>query len=218
MRGILFRDHPRGSQKHGARRGDWWASYVCALGHRHRTLIGSKTQAAEEHGRLRRKIRLENYCPEQAKRTKPVTVRDFSKRYLEQYAKATKRSWETDQYRLKPLLGALGDRFLTDLTPETIEQYRTARLAEKRSPSTVNREVALLGKMFACAINWGLLERSPVARVKALQEPSGRVRYLLPEEIARLRAACAPWLRPIVIVASTPGCGRARSSGSPGTR
>jgi integrase len=206
MRGILFRSHPSGSQRlTGGERGDWWASYYCALGHRHRQKVGSRTLAAEEHGRLRRKVRLEGYCPDQAKRRKPVTIRDFSKRYLDQYAKASKRSWETDEYRLKPLLGALEDRFLTDVTPETIEKYRTARLGEKRSPSTVNREVALLGKMFACAVDWGLLERSPVARVKALQEPPGRVRYLLPQEITRLLAACPDHLRPIVVCALQTG-------------
>jgi hypothetical protein len=42
-RGILFRVHPRGSQRHpDGRRGEWWISYVCAAGHRHREKIGPK--------------------------------------------------------------------------------------------------------------------------------------------------------------------------------
>jgi integrase len=77
-----------------------------------------------------------------------------------------------------------------------------------RPPTTVNKEVALLKAMLNRAIAWGLLDTNPILRVKKLPEPEGRVRYLAPEEIERLLAACPPHLRPIVVCALHTGMRR----------
>jgi integrase len=203
-RGILFRPNPRGSQRlPDGRRGDWLVSYVCAAGHRHREKIGPKGLAREEHGRLRVKVRREAYCPAAVRRQRPVTVRDLSRRYLE-YATVNKRSWLTDQYRLVPLLEAFGESLLTDVRPERVERYKADRLASV-APGTVNREVALLRRMLALAIEWELLDANPMQAVKGLKEPPGRLRYLSPEEMTALLDACAPRLRPIVVCALNTG-------------
>lgn len=213
-RGILWRAHSHGSQRlPGGARGDWWASYYCALGHRHRQKVGSKTLAAEEHGRLRRKVRFENYCPDQAKRTKPVTLRDFSKKYVTDYAKVSKTSWKTDEYRLKKVLPLLGDRFLSDLGPQVIEQYRAARLEAGRARGTINREVALVAKMLSVAVASGAIPISPLGKVSALQEAPGRTRYLLPAEATALLEACDPVLRPMVVTALHTGLRKDRMLG-----
>ena len=137
-RGILFRANPRGTQREpGGRRGDWWISYVCASGHRHREKVGAKSTARAEHGMTRAKVRREGYCPAAVRRARPITVRQLSERYLEQYAKANKRSWETDEYRLGPLLATFGDRLLSDVRPELVESYKSDRLA-----ATVQASVA----------------------------------------------------------------------------
>src|SRR5262245_7442024 len=80
--GILCRLHPHGSQRlPGGARGDWWASFHCTQQHRHRIKVGPKSQALEQHGILRRKARLENYSPNNERRTS-ITVEAFSKRYI----------------------------------------------------------------------------------------------------------------------------------------
>src|SRR5262249_9129852 len=50
------------------------------------------------------------------------------------------------------------------------------------TPATVNREFAFLKHLFNVAIRDGKTERNPVAKLKMLREPSGRVRYLSDEE------------------------------------
>jgi hypothetical protein len=68
-------------------------------------------------------------------------------RYME-HAKANKRSWLRDEqmYRnLKKFFGS--ERQLTDLNPADIEGYKLHRRKEV-SGSTVNRELALLKRMF----------------------------------------------------------------------
>jgi integrase len=164
MRGVLFRPHPNGTQRlPGGARGDYWVSYVYAVGHRHRDNVGPKGLAREEHGRLRTKVRREAYCPAAAKRSRPIRMRGDP-----------------------PQPG--GDRDVQD------------RAAEPREGTGhVSRELALLRKMLALAVDWELLERHPMARGKGLQEPPGRLRYLSPEEVDALLTACAPHIRPIVV-------------------
>ena len=67
--------------------------------------------------------------------------------------------------------------------------------------------------MLSLAVEWQLLDRHPLASVKALQEPPGRVRFLAPEEITALLAACGPHLRPIVVCALHTGMRKAEILG-----
>jgi site-specific recombinase XerD len=50
------------------------------------------------------------------------------------------------------------------------------------TPATVNRGFAFLKHVYNVAIRDGETDRNPVARLKMLREPSGRVRYLSDEE------------------------------------
>src|SRR5262245_1305983 len=59
--------------------------------------------------------------------------------------------------------------------------------------------------MFTKAIEWGYVKENPAKAVKLLREPQGRVRHLSPDELARLLDACAPHLKPIVLLASHTG-------------
>src|SRR4029453_14174593 len=102
-RGVLFRRHPRGSQRlPGGIAGDWWVSYKCALGHRHREKIGPKSVAIQEHNRLRLRVRREDYCPRLEKSEKPTLFEEAAKEYLE-WSEAHKKSHATDGYWLDRL-------------------------------------------------------------------------------------------------------------------
>jgi integrase len=108
-------------------------------------------------------------------------------------AKATKRSFRNDERYGKTWIQRLGSRNLEELPPADLERIRTERLAGRRNdtenkkrcsvtPATVNREFAFLKHVFNVAIRDGKTERNPVAKLKMLREPSGRVRYLSDEE------------------------------------
>lgn len=84
-----------------------------------------------------------------------ISLEDFAKRYME-YAKTNKRSWLRDQQMLKPLKGFFrAERLLVDITPPDIEGYKLHR-RKQVSGATVNRELALLKRMFNLAIDWDL--------------------------------------------------------------
>lgn len=111
------------------------------------------------------------------------------------------------------LLGWWKNRFghllLSDLTPSLIAEARDDLLSDVtkrgdlRSPSTVNRYLAALSKVFTVAIReWGWLEDSPLRKVSKPKEAKGRDRFLSYEEKDRLLEACKisdnPFLYPLV--------------------
>jgi integrase len=78
------------------------------------------------------------------------------------------------------------------------------------SPATVNKEINTLKAMLTKAVTWDYLRANPLTRMAGLKEPPGRLRYLAPEETARLLEACTTpvYLRPIVELAMHTGMRR----------
>jgi integrase len=107
-----------------------------------------------------------------------------------------KRSFRNDKRYGETWTARLGSRTLEEVTPAELEKIRIERLAgrlrrdgddrdrEPRpvTPATVNREYAFLKHVFNIAIRDGKTERNPVAKLKMLRGPSGRVRHLSDEE------------------------------------
>ena len=69
-------------------------------------------------------------------------------------------------------------------------------------PATINRGLSRLRRMFSLAVEWELLEESPLAGIRFLRENNARTRYLSLQECQRLIASCiAPHIRALVGVA-----------------
>jgi integrase len=96
----------------------------------------------------------------------------------------------------------------------TVSPYaRAARVAAVAlaEGAGAKRELACLSKLLRKAVEWHYLKINPMAGVKPLEEPPGRLRYLEPEEIDTLYGAVedlASWLKPIVQVALLTGMRR----------
>ena len=104
------------------------------------------------------------------KRPAKITFGELGSRYME-YAKGNKRSWLRDQQMLKQLTNFFGsERQIGEIIAADIEGYKLHRRREV-SGSTVNRELALLKRMFNLAIDWDLyLGSNPVRKVKFFQD------------------------------------------------
>ena len=73
-----------------------------------------------------------------------------------------------------------------------------------RSPSSVNRELELLSKIFSLAVKYRVTADNPCSDLKLLPVDNKRIRYLTDEEMPRLFAQLTgqrAHLRPLVIVA-----------------
>jgi excisionase family DNA binding protein len=127
--------------------------------------------------------------------------------YLENYAKANKRTWKNDfsqlEGHLKPFFGASR---LQCISPLQIERYRAQRLNSGASRASVNREMALMKKMFNLAIDWSMTDSNPVRKVRFFSEKDNlKERILTREEEARLFQAATGHLKPILTVALNTG-------------
>jgi len=102
---------------------------------------------------------------------------------------------------------------VSEITPALVEQYRAWRkstLSVRQrpiAPSTINRELSCLKRMFAVAckglrvLPGGIPPTNPLQHVSLEPERHIRDRVLSPEEFDRVVEMADDWLRPILLVA-----------------
>jgi integrase len=185
------------------RRGENWYIDYRAYGRRYRERIGSNKKLAEEvlHKRL---VEIAEGKFLDKKNRFNIKFDDLASNYIEIYSKHNKKSWSDDITRIKNLKVSFGGRFLYEITPLLVEEYKSRRIKEV-SPATVNRELACLKHIFTMAIQWNKAEANPVKKVKLFRENNQRVRYLEKEEAERLVSNCKGYLKRIVIIALNTG-------------
>lgn len=143
------------------------------------------------------------------KRLSQIRFDKFASLYLNDYAKTNKRSWKTDEYRLKAMLPYFGRYELQMITSRDIERFRAERIKAGNTQSTTNRSLTLLKKMLNLAIDWGYLKENPVTKVKMFPEYDVlKEKVLTKEEEQRLLAASPDHLRAIIILALNTGMRR----------
>lgn len=126
---------------------------------------------------------------------------------LERYSKEKtphKKGADQELHRIKHFKNsALASRFLSSIRSTDIAQYRDQRLAEGKSPYTVNNELILLSGLFNVARKeWGMESiNNPVAKVSRPKQPAGRDRRLMPGEEEKLLNALGRTLKPLFQIA-----------------
>lgn len=117
--------------------------------------------------------------------TAALTLKNF---VLEQYmphARATKRSADDDEARLRlHLLPVFGDSPMSDISSQALQQYHD-RKKYQLSPASANRHLALIKRIYNIAIMWGGVEKNPARGIRMHQENNQRHRYLSGDELSR---------------------------------
>lgn len=139
-------------------------------------------------------------------------LKEFVEKTYLPWAKANKRSWKIDSYRLKAVLAFFGNKRLCEISPFDVEKFKIKRRdtavvsktkAKARSVAAVNRELRLLSRIFKLAITNRELTENPCHDVELLKGEQARTRYLLPDEEERLMAALEeskPYLRYVIVL------------------
>src|SRR5206468_2133668 len=92
------------------------------------------------------------------------------------YQVNSRRSLKTVLYYIPHLRGFFGLDRAIDITPDRVRAYQSHRIEERASNATVNREVAVLGRMLSLAMSAGKISRKP--RFQTLEENNVRQGFL----------------------------------------
>src|SRR5437867_1087876 len=182
------------------RRGHSWCVGFTVNGRRVRETVGPNKKIAERVLSLRMTQVLENRYFPPNRQLGRMPFKDFAQMYLEREGTLLK-SIRTERNRVLAWEREFGNRPLGQITRTEIEAWRRERMSKCR-PATINRDLSRLRHMLNLAVEWELLEESPMQGMKFLRENNARTRYLSLEECKRLIASCiAPHIRALVTVA-----------------
>lgn len=103
--------------------------------------------------------------------------------YLERYAKQKKRTWQEDERILsKDVIPVWGPQKAKDITRRDVAVLLD-RIVERGASIQANRTLAVIRRMFNFAVERGVLDLSPVVRIKPPAKENRRDRVLKPAEI-----------------------------------
>ena len=178
------------------KRGTKWHYAFCIRGVRYRGAIPEASTKFDAE-KAETKIRQDVY---EGRYGRPTGNKDFGKFVEEVYnpwAMENKRSFKSnDEYKLSVICESkcFKGKTFAQISPLLIEKYKKERreaLMENgrtRKPSTINRELGILSKIFSLAIKYGITHSNPCRDIPWLPENNKRVRYLLDEEEPKLFA------------------------------
>jgi integrase len=118
-------------------------------------------------------------------------VAAFAGEYIERHAKLHKKSWREDERLLRhDALPALGDMRIDAVTRRDIVLFLDA-IRDRGAGVVANRALAVTRRMFAFAVERGVIEASPFTGIRASREIP-RARTLADDEQLSLWTATAP--------------------------
>jgi integrase len=174
--------------KEGRNQGRWIIDWRDEYGDRHWEILGyNKRQAVEV---LAKKItaRAEKRSLD-LKRGEEHSFHYLCDHYLERYSKEKKASWETDASKIKKFKIFFGNPRLNQIPGERVNDYALARKKMGVQGGTINKEIAILKRIFEYAIDNEWLDRNPARKWEEYPENPVSERYLLHGEYQELRNA-----------------------------
>lgn len=188
-------------------RGKTWYLDARINGQRHVVKLGKgiTRSVAGELANINRAAILKNEAGIGKKR-KDVTFGKAKEAFLD-WAITNKRSRTLRVYRqqLERLTVSFNTKTLSHISSFDVERHKRYR-AEAGARIQANREVAVLKNLFNKAKAWGLYEgENPAMGVKFLEEPKRRLRYLEPNEEAKLLEVSSEPLRSLIVVGTNTG-------------
>lgn len=197
------------------KRGDIWWIRLQRNGRLIQQSTGTsiKKDAQSQHAEVLRDLDKGRY-PDTSKNTlKPIdrTFEELKEKYLAEHAlpNKSKESFERDGYSFKQLERVFGGLKLSDITSDSIGNYKVKRRNDGVKPPTLAKELQLLRAVLNIALKqWKWITTTPFNDVTIENPDTKDERWLNEEEEKRLLAACPVWLREIILVAVNTGMRR----------
>jgi integrase len=177
IRGIY--EHPPGS-------GIFWIHWYDHRGQRHREKAGTRNSAKTLYQKRKADSLLRKKLPELL-RQRGVSFAEIAKDALV-WSDAHKSSAKDDHVRMKALTRLFGDKAAEEVEPSEIENSLSGNLAG-RSPSTLNRYLALMSLCYRLAERNGKVKANPLRLVKRHREDNAQIRWITTREEKKIRKA-----------------------------
>lgn len=122
-----------------------------------------------------------------------ITLRSFVEGDYHKWRQAHRKRAEDSLRRLRMcFFDEFGDTPLEDIGRLEIDRWKTARFRSGMTPDTVNRDIAELKAALSKAVEWELIQASPLEKLRPEKvDRSPKVRYLSKDEDTALRRALA---------------------------
>ena len=174
----------------------------------------SLSRAREEEARIRLRLVDEEY----EKQDRKIKIEDFFVEHYLPWAKIEKGTWAKDEERFKNHLSRFfGNKYFQNIKTVDIQSYKERRSVERTNylvsvdeegkekerrftrPTTINRELALLKKIFNLAVSLGKYRgRNPVSDAGSMSDKDSYVpRALSEHEAAVFLEVCCAETRPV---------------------
>ncbi len=155
-------------------------------------VVARETEAALKADMLRGELNIQN--------KKIPTLNEVWEKYVP-FAQEKKKSWKTDFYYYRAhIQPRLGNKRLDQISPFDLEKLRIElqKSVNNRGkpfrPATIKHVLVVIRRLFNLAIAWGLYDGpNPVKKITLPNLDNEIVRYLSPEEQARLMAVLDRW-------------------------
>ena len=173
--------------------GIWYVSYYDANGRHHREKVGRWSTAVNVYQKRKSEILEGKFvAPSHERRLSFRELADA--RFESKKNRLAKRSYRTDELRLKPLVEEFGDMPAAAVTSDKIDTFLASLRAAGTSGPTANRYRSLLSSIYSFGVRAGKVQLNPVARVDRFRESDARVRFLdKGEELAIRKAIRKDW-------------------------
>ena len=133
-----------------------------------------------------------------------ITFEDFLVEYFLPHSEAGKKSFKRDLYVCKIALKFFKGKNMRDIRPADVEKFKTKRcqtLTVKgtiRKPATVEREFAVVSKIFSMAMANEFVDSNPCRKVASLKFDNTQIRKLYEDDDERFFASFdSDWARDI---------------------
>ena len=133
-------------------------------------------------------IQLGTYFAPNASAPAPLTFKEATKEFIAKHAKPNTRGWKRSESLLR-LFATLDDRPLAEIRRAEVVRILDV-MVTGRAPIRANRALAAIKKLFAWALDRGLIEMHPIIGLKPVGKEARRERVLTDNEIRSLWSAC----------------------------
>lgn len=124
------------------------------------------------------------------KRLRASTYREFLDNHYIPWTQAHRKGSEPCLDRIESCFSKFMDRPLMEIAALDVEKWRNDRIKAGRKHSTINRDLGELKTSLNRAVDWGIIDTNPLAKVKPLRvDTASKVRYLTESEETSLREA-----------------------------